>query len=52
MRTTLSEQMLAAMHAQETGEVVLPLVTLSQAGWDEDIRIVPNTEPITHLGQE
>ena len=52
MRSTLSDQMLAAMHAQETGEVVLPLVTLSQAGWDEDIHIVPNTEPITHLGQE
>ena len=52
MRSGLSDQMLVAMHAQETGEVVLPLVTLSQSGWDEDMRIVPNTEPITHLGQE
>lgn len=52
MRSTLSEQMRAAMHAQETAEVILPLVTLSQAGWDEDIRIVPNTQPITHQGDE
>lgn len=51
MRTSLSAMMLEAMHAQETGEVILPLVKLSQDGWDDEIRIVPNTEPIVHLGQ-
>jgi hypothetical protein len=52
MRADLTPQMLEAMHAQETGEVVLPLITLTQAGWAEAIRVVPNTVPITHQGQE
>jgi hypothetical protein len=50
MRTTLSTQMLVAAHAESTGEVVLPLVKLSQAGWDDAICIVPNWEPVTHQG--
>lgn len=52
MRTTLSTQMLAAMHAQSTGEVILPVMRLTQAGWDDSIRIVPNTESVTHQGEE
>lgn len=52
MRSGLSENMRRAMHAQETGEVVLPLVTLTQAGWDDEIRLVPNTEPVMHQGKE
>ena len=34
MRTTLSSQMLAAMHAESSGEIVLPLVKLTQVGWE------------------
>lgn len=52
MRSTLSSRMTQAMHAQDTGEVVLVLVTLSQEGWDEEVCLVPNTEPIMHLGKE
>ncbi|XAT57845.1 DUF1833 domain-containing protein [Rhodobacteraceae bacterium IMCC1335] len=48
MRTTLSTQMLTAAHAESSGEVVLPLVKLTQAGWDDAICIVPNWEPVTH----
>ena len=51
MRTSLSASMLEAMNAQETGEVILPLVKLTQDGWNEAIRIVPNLEQITHLGE-
>jgi hypothetical protein len=40
------------MHAQETGQVFLPLATLTQDNWAEEIRIVPNEEPITHLTKE
>jgi hypothetical protein len=43
--------MLAAMHAQETEEVILPLVKLTQEGWNDSIRLVPNYEPITHQGE-
>ena len=52
MRTTLSTQMLAAMHSEATGEVILPLVKLTQDGWDEAICIVPNWEPVIHQGDE
>lgn len=52
MRTTLSTQMLTAMHAEASGEVVLPLVKLTQAGWGDAICIVPNWEAITHQGDE
>jgi len=44
--------MLGAMHAQETAEVILPLVKLTQASWVDSIRIVPNGEAITHQGEE
>jgi Domain of unknown function (DUF1833) len=50
MRSQLSTRMLAAMHAQSTGEVILPLIKLTQAGWAESICIVPNTESVTHAG--
>ncbi len=50
MRTTLSTRLLTAMHAQESGEVFLPLVKLEQSGWDDAICIVPNTESVTHQG--
>lgn len=51
MRSTLSARMREMMHAQETGEVILPLVTLKQEDWADEIRLVPNTEPITRHGK-
>jgi len=50
MRSTLSARMLSAMHSQSTDEVVLPLVKLTQAGWQNAICLVPNIESITHAG--
>ena len=41
-----------ALYAQNTQEVVLPLVVLDHATWDAPFRIVPNFEPITHNGLE
>lgn len=52
MRTTLSTQLLAAMHAESSGEVILPLVKLTQAGWSAAICIVPNWEQIRHQGED
>ena len=49
---TLSQALLRAIHAQETGEVILPLVKMSQENWDDPVFIVPNTEPVTHDGDE
>ncbi|WP_126136734.1 DUF1833 family protein [Tritonibacter mobilis] len=51
MRSTLSENMRRAMHAQDTGAVILPLITMTQDGWADEIRLVPNNEPITRLGK-
>lgn len=50
MRTTLSTQMLAAIHSEATGEVIVPLVTLAQGSWAQPIRIVPNWKAVTHRG--
>lgn len=52
MRSTLSQNMLEAMNGQSTGEVILPLVKLTQSGWDSSICIVPNNESINHDGDE
>ena len=52
MRGTLSPQMLTAMHTESSGEVVLPLIKLTQDGWESAICLVPNWEPITHQGDE
>lgn len=49
---SLNAQLLTAIHAQETGEVLLPLVTLNEASLAAPIRIVPNYTPITHLGND
>lgn len=48
----LSPTFLRAMHAQESAEVLLPLVRLSHADWDDDVRLVPDWQPITHQGEE
>jgi len=50
MREALSGPMLAAMHAQHTSEVILPLIKMTQDGWEDPICIVPNTQPIVHQG--
>ena len=49
---TLSTSFLRAIHAQESAEVFLPLLKLSHADWDDDLRIVPNGEAVTHGGEE
>ncbi len=50
MRSTLSTRMLEAAHAEASGEVVLPLVKLTQDGWADAICIVPNREAVIHRG--
>lgn len=52
MRSNLTQPMLTAIHAQETNEVVLPLVTLTHADWPETIRLVADWKAITHRGSE
>ncbi|MGB0661332.1 MAG: DUF1833 family protein [Mangrovicoccus sp.] len=52
MRSTLSTQMLSAMHSEASGEVILPLVKLTQADWTNAICIVPNWQPVTHQAEE
>ena len=47
----LSPTFLAAIHAQESGEVFLPLVKLSHSAWGDEVRYVPNWEEITHGGE-
>jgi hypothetical protein len=44
----LSPVFLNAIHGQESGEVLLPLVKLSHASFAADIRIVPDWQEITH----
>ncbi|WP_299686680.1 DUF1833 family protein [uncultured Tateyamaria sp.] len=51
MRTTLSTQMLEAINAESSGEVILPLVRLTQVDWADAIRLVPNTEQVVHMGE-
>lgn len=51
MRSTLSTQMLSAMQSESCGEVVLPLVKLTQDGWDQNICVVPNWELVIHQGE-
>lgn len=49
---SLTPELLSAIHAQETDEVILPLVTLNEASLAAPIRIVPNYTPITHQGND
>lgn len=51
MARQLSNRMLRATTAQESGEVWLPLVKLSHASWEDDIRLVPNGEAVEHDGE-
>lgn len=51
MSRNLSLNAIIAIHAQETGEVILPLLTLSHpTEMTETIRIVRNTQAITSRG--
>ncbi|AHD12139.1 DUF1833 family protein [Phaeobacter gallaeciensis] len=50
MRIT-SPRFIAATNAQETAEVLLPLITLSHPSWIEPVRIVRDDNPIVHQGQ-
>jgi len=47
----LSPVFLSAINAQESGEVLLPLVKLSHDVWDDDLRVVPDWQEITHNGE-
>lgn len=47
----LSNTMLGAIHAPESGEVLLPLLRLSHPDWAAPLRIVPNGESVTHEGE-
>jgi len=47
----LSPVFLAAIHGQESGEVLLPLVKLSQTDWAESLRFVPDWQELTHDGE-
>lgn len=48
----LSQNFLRAIYAQQSDEVLLPLVKLSHPDWDDDVRIVPDWKPLTHQGEE
>lgn len=50
MARTLSSVALASIHAQETGEVWLVLVTISHSTLATPIRVVANNEDITSRG--
>lgn len=48
----LSPTFIQAINSQETDEVILPLVKLSNPAWTDSVRLVPDYNPITHLGEE
>lgn len=48
----LSPTFLRAIHAQDSEQVLLPLVRLSHPDWDDDVRLVPDWQPIMHQGAE
>lgn len=50
MRSTLSERMIKAGNAPETGEVVAWLVELDHADFQTPIRLVNDTQDLTHGG--
>lgn len=50
MARTLSSNALASIHAQETGEVWLVLLTIENTGLATPIRVVNNNENITSRG--
>lgn len=50
MRSQFSAAMQTAIDAEATGEVILPLVKLTQSGWADEIRLVANTKAVTHQG--
>ena len=47
----LSPVFLAALHGQESGEVLLPLVKLAHTSWPDSLRFVPDWQEITHGGE-
>ncbi|ANT39920.1 phage-related hypothetical protein [Rhodovulum sp. P5] len=52
MSRPLSNAALAAIHAQETGAVLVVLASLSHGDWAAPLRLANNTDQdVTHLGQ-
>jgi len=50
MTRNLSTAALASINAESTAEVWLPMVVLTHDDWPDPIRLVSNTEAITHQG--
>lgn len=50
MPNTLSQELLAQLFSQESTDPFLTLVTLSHPDWDEDFRLVNNTEDVVSRG--
>lgn len=48
----LSPTFIRAMNSQESDEVILPLVKLSNPAWQDSVRLVHDYNPITHNGEE
>lgn len=51
MTRTLSAAARASINAENTSEVWLAMVKLSHDDWAQDIRLVNNTEDVTHDGE-
>lgn len=51
MTRSISPGLQAATNAQESAEVLLPIVKLSHASWAGDVRLVANHEQLTHAGE-
>jgi uncharacterized protein DUF1833 len=51
MSRQLTNNLLRAIHLQETDEVFLPLVRLMHPDWAEDVRLVADHRDLTHNGE-
>jgi len=51
MRLT-SQRFIRASNAQESEEVLLPLISLSHPDWAQPERLVPDRNPVVHQGME
>ncbi|NDV51549.1 DUF1833 family protein [Salipiger sp. PrR003] len=48
----VSERLLAAVYADASAAVLVPLVQLSHPDWGDPVRFVRNDEPVAHAGEE
>ena len=47
----LSPVFLEAMHAQESGQVLVPIIELRHPSWEAPLRLVRDSRPLVHAGQ-